>query len=76
MLQCVYAHSREELRKYEAQKILDSNADEGYNDDSEDEAGDVNVYFMADSSDEEKDDYVSELVDNQRCFICSIFSEQ
>ena len=61
MFQCVYAHSREELRKYGAQKILDSNADEGYNDDSEDEAGEVNVYFMADSSDEEgEDDYVSE----------------
>ena len=64
MFQCVYAHSREELRKYGAQKILESNADEGYNDDSEDEAGDVIVYFIADSSDEEKDDYVSELVDN------------
>ena len=61
MFQCVYAHSLKELRKYGAKKILDVGGDEGYEDNSDVEVGEVTVYFMVDSSDEEEeeDDYVS-----------------
>ena len=60
MFQCVYAHSQEELRKYKAENKLDSGAAERYDDNTDDEAGDVKVCCLADSSDdEEEDEYVS-----------------